>query len=432
METLQRLFPEKYWKLIPLLIVGGMFGCSVLQGHILNILNALWVLLTFVVALYLTARVLAPKLLPIDEDSAEEVAAARQTFFDFLQGPLSGWRRPILTLVRNGKVVKPHDHAKVETDEEEITYQRGVILTDSTSVIALRTGTGVSRIVGPGPEDEGKVESGVIFTDFEEEIDSVIDLRPQLRTELITAQTREGIPVEVRVTAIFTLHGTKSRRMRELADPESRWPFTWRRASVMQAIHSRRIVHKGEEEERTAWNDRVMAIAIPTLRQLIARYSLDYLTAPLTAERHPRFDIRQELIKRVQHELDTSDEFNRGTGIQVRFMAVSVMRPPHKVIQQRIDAWKQDWHKRETEILGQAEADAVSLREQARAQAQGELTARINDALQEAKATGTLNSDLITLRFLESMEKMAKDPTTRALLTFDSLNILQQLREMLK
>ena len=59
------------------------------------------------------------------------------------------------------------------------------------------------------------------------------------------------------------------------------------------------------------------------------------------------------------------------------------------------------------------------------------MTARINDALKEAKASGTNNSDLITLRFLEAMEKMAKDPTTRALLTLDSLKILKQLREML-
>jgi hypothetical protein len=67
----------------------------------------------------------------------------------------------------------------------------------------------------------------------------------------------------------------------------------------------------------------------------------------------------------------------------------------------------------------------------ARAQVQGEMTARINDALKEAQASGTGNHDLITLRFLEAMEKMAKDPTTRALLTLDSLKILQQLRQML-
>ncbi len=35
------------------------------------------------------------------------------------------------------------------------------------------------------------------------------------------------------------------------------------------------------------------------------------------------------------------------------------------------------------------------------------------------------------LRFLEALEKMSKDPTTRALLTFDALKMLNQLRELL-
>jgi hypothetical protein len=61
---------------------------------------------------------------------------------------------------------------------------------------------------------------------------------------------------------------------------------------------------------------------------------------------------------------------------------------------------------------------------------QGEMTARINDILQEAKESDTARSDLVMLRFLEAMEKMSKDPTTRALLTFDSLKMLNQLRDL--
>ncbi len=35
------------------------------------------------------------------------------------------------------------------------------------------------------------------------------------------------------------------------------------------------------------------------------------------------------------------------------------------------------------------------------------------------------------LRFLEALEKMSKDPTTRTLLTFDALKMLKRLRELL-
>jgi len=136
-------------------------------------------------------------------------------------------------------------------------------------------------------------------------------------------------------------------------------------------------------------------------------------------------------VEIVRRELNEANEFAHESGLQVLFMAVTVMTPPPPVLVQRVAAWQREWSKRKTEIMGRAEAEAMLLREQARAQVQGEMTARINDALQEAKASGTNNSDLITLRFLEAMEKMAKDPTTRALLTLDSLKILKQLREML-
>lgn len=111
-------------------------------------------------------------------------------------------------------------------------------------------------------------------------------------------------------------------------------------------------------------------------------------------------------------------------------MAVPLMWPSSVVQHQRIESWKSKRHHLIHEIEGRAEAEAIRTREMVRVQAQGEMMTRIKDALKEAQASGTDNRDLITLRFLEALEKMVKDPTTRALLTPDSLNILQQIRQM--
>jgi hypothetical protein len=191
------------------------------------------------------------------------------------------------------------------------------------------------------------------------------------------------------------------------------------------------MLNKDNTSQRTGWTDIAMAVAVPQLRQIIARYTLDYLTAPLGQPQHPRFAIRDELVGYVRQRLEVGDPFSPPTGIDMRFMAVPLMWPSTDVQRQRIESWKNEWRRRTDEIEGRAEAEAIRTREMARAQVQGEMTARINDALKEAKASGTGNHDLITLRFLEAMEKMAKDPTTRALLTLDSLKILQQLRDML-
>jgi hypothetical protein len=436
MKTLRRLFSEKTVKRLPLLLVVAMFSCAMLGQNIQSLFNAAWILVTFIAAGFITFLILAPKLLPID-DSAEEHRGALRVFLYYLIGLPTG-----LALVREGKVVSPLPAGKpgARFEDDEYYSPRGVVVTDSTSIVALKTETGISRATGPGVViEEGRPRSGVVFTDFEEEIDTIIDLRPQLRFAMIKAQTRDGILVDVRVGAFYGLKGTRALKMKDLARPHSPQktnPFAWREASAMNALRGRRIERKVDKDEKAEWGDRVMAIAVPNLRQIIARYPLDNLTAPFTANppfpRHPRFIIRGELIETVRRELDANDDFKRSSGLEVRFMTVSIMWPPPQVIKQRIESWKDNWRKKETEILGQAEADAVVKHEQARAQAQGEMTARIYDTLQEAKDSGTLSGDLVTLRFLEAMEKMAHDPTTRARLTIDSLDILRQLREMLK
>lgn len=431
MKTLRRLLPNWSTKLAFMLAVIAMFGCAFLNTE--SSFDVYWVIGTGLITAVITFLIIAPKLLPIT-DTREEYFGAYRIFRTHLFGG-----QPSLTLVRDGKVVSTAQSATAHTrspDEEREWYPRGVIVTDGTSVMALRTGTGISRVVGPGTE-RGQSPSGVIFTNWYETIDTIVDLRPQLRLIFADAPvqmtTRDGIPINVRTLAFFTLKGTKARRMCDLARVPMRYPppFTWRKSSVLQTIGTMRIQRKGDKDEKTGWSDQVLAVAIPELRQLVAQHTVDYLTAPLTAPRHPRFAVRDELVKNVRQKLDTNDEFHRDAGVDIRFMAVPIMMPPKQVLQQRIDSWKNEWRKREAEIQGLAEAEALRTREQARAQIQGEMTARINDALKEAEASGTSRSDLITLRFLEAMEKMAKDPTTRALLTLDSLKILNQLREML-
>ena len=326
----------------------------------------------------------------------------------------------------------------------------GVVVADSTSVVALRTDTGTSRVEGAYLDENGRPHSGVIFTEPEEEIDAVIDLRPQLRRTPTKAQTRDGITVDVAVIAFFAPRYTRARKMKELyqlahpsrADATAKPPrpvhypppFAWRRASMIQALNSRRIERAGERTKKTDWGDRIMEIAIPRLRDLISEYTVDELTAWSTTDKfpkHPRYVIRDQLREIVTRELNADDEMRHPTGIDLRFMGVSPPMPPDEVIQRRIQAWTEEWRKKEADVFAQADAEAMLTRELARAQVQGEMTARINDIFEEARAADTPSGDLVVLRFLEAMDKMAGNPMTRALLPYDSMKMLRQLRELL-
>ncbi|MBP7686603.1 MAG: hypothetical protein KA765_01785 [Thermoflexales bacterium] len=427
-RRLQKLSPG--W--LAALALLSLFSCVVLNAR--PSFDLIWIALTALLAGGVTFLVLAPKLLPIANTRAEYNGAYRLFGRYLFNGRIP------MSVVRDGKVVAaasvtpPKGKPNGKPDEEREASGRGVIVTDSTSVIVLRTTTGISRIVGSGTERD-QSPSGVIFTEWNEEIDTIIDLRPQIRLTLppFPATTNDGMTVDAKVIAFFSLKRVKSRRMRDLVKEPMRWPppFIWHTHPMWQALNARRTLRKDDKPQRTGWADGILTVAVPQLRQIIARYTLDYLTAPLGQPKHPRFAIRNELVDFVRQRLDVGDEFNRPSGLDVRFMAVPLMWPSSDVQRQRIESWKNEWRRRTDEIEGRAEAEAIRTREMARAQVQGEMTARINDALKEAQASGTGNHDLITLRFLEAMEKMAKDPTTRALLTLDSLKILQQLRQML-
>ena len=417
-----------------LAIVGILVAMSLCAVWNSSTFDLWWILLTFVGAIMITALVIAPLLLPIEEN-ADERWMMQRVFRRFLMGE----PQPI-AVVRDGQIVSQ------TTSYTSSGYApRGVIVTDSTSVVALRTSTGISRVQGAYIDEEGHPHSGVMFTNYEEEIDAIIDLR----RKPITAQTRDGITVEVAVVAFFAPRYAQARRLRaldQLQHPQHATtgakraagavayppPFAWRRSSIVQALKTRRIERAGEQSRKTEWYDRILEIAIPRLRDLISEYTVDQLTAWTTTnfDKHPRYIIRNKLREIVIQELNADDDVRRPTGIDVRFMAVSAPQPPDEVIQRRIQAWAEEWRKREADIFAEAEAEAILTRELARAQVQGEMTARINDILQEAKAADTDSRDLVMLRFLEAMEKMSKDPTTRALLTFDALRMLQQLRDL--
>jgi hypothetical protein len=427
-------------------IIGMLLVMSVCAVWNASAFDLLWIIGTFALAVLVMAAVAGPLLLPI-ADNPDERREASKLFLRFLRGS-----RLYMALVRNGQVLAEKKPENVDIDDD---YIRGVIVADSASVIALRTATGIARVEGAYLDENDRPHSGVIFTLPEEEIDAIIDLRPQLRRKPTTAQTRDGITVDVTVTAFYTPRYTRARRLRELhelthpapsahdapAGTKPRRPvhypppFAWRRSSIVLALNTRRVERVGDRPRKTDWGDRIMEIAIPRLRDLISEYTVDELTAWSTTDKfsntHPRYVIRNQLREMVTRELGLDDEMRRATGIELRFMAVSPPQPPKEIIERRIQAWTEEWHKKEADVFAQADAEAMLTRELARAQVQGEMTARINDIFQEARAADTPSGDLVVLRFLEAMDKMAGNPMTRALLPYDSMKMLKQLRELL-
>jgi hypothetical protein len=164
--------------IIMMLVV--MSACAVWNASAFDLV---WIFGTFGAAILITMAIVAPLLLPI-EDDPEERRRVGELFRRFLSGS-----NLYVALVRNGKV-----QAESKPPDIEVRSIYGVVVADSTSVVALRTETGTSRVEGPYLDENGRPHSGVIFTVPEEVIDAVIDLRPQLRRTPTKAQTRWTLP----------------------------------------------------------------------------------------------------------------------------------------------------------------------------------------------------------------------------------------------
>ena len=135
-----------------------MLVWSIVQGYVFNVI---WIMATFAIAFLLAFLVISTMLLPVD-NSAEEKNELRDLFIRFLMGEYL-----YFVVVREGKVVAPATKEKRKTRVKEKekpkppaegpwVYGRGAILTDGSSVVVMKTETGISQVIGPGSTDEGK------------------------------------------------------------------------------------------------------------------------------------------------------------------------------------------------------------------------------------------------------------------------------------
>lgn len=380
-------------------LVGGLISVLVVFG----ILGAF-----FALTLWLTGSF----VLPVNARDHRETAAARQMLFRFATGiPVA------MAVVREG-VVEPGPNG----ESREHVSGGGVIDVDSTSAVTLHTSIGFSRIEG----------TGLVFTHETERLMHLIDLRIQLRTQEFEYLTRDGIPIKARVTVRFQIDRTEFNKDLHAHDPKAPYPapLKWSRHRVERALSVLQVADS--EGHLTRWSDRPLLIAQGMLRSIIAEYTFDGLIAPQDPAKHPRKEIRALLDQRLRVAMAER-------GIKILTTAVGVIFPADfdaektfdpqnpvidKLTEQRIKAWKAEWESRMIKVTAEGQAESDRRRALARTQAQMELITRVTQALEQGAPTIINNQDQITRRFLDTLQKMAKEPYIRSQLAEENIILL--------
>ena len=256
-------------------------------------------------------------------------------------------------------------------------------------VLALARGQGFSRAAGPG----------FIMLHPAEVITDVIDLRRQLRSQPVQANTRDGIPIATTVIVIFQV------RQQELDAHDGGPLYPYDREAIFQVSYANSSDGRFTRDWTEQLGPRAAAILVDELAQyrLNDLYQEDASIAP--------FAMMQQTIKRqLERHADQ-------IGIQILGVGIGHLQLPEEVVEQRIKTWQVNWERQIQVQRAVSDAEAERRLKNARARAQIEIIHNITQNIEAMRHAGNANlTQIVMLRMIEALEEATSDPVVQMIL----------------
>ncbi|MEA3397149.1 MAG: hypothetical protein U9R05_06770, partial [Chloroflexota bacterium] len=232
-----------------------------------------------------------------------------------------------------------------------------------------------------------------------------------------------GIRIRVPCSSIFQIRGAD-----QPLRPKQPWPY--RKSAAITAFLAAEVNPQGksplEAHKARSWINLPLQLAVHKLKQVIAKYSLDELFAirGRLPEKLPRIAIAGTVRGFMKQEMAAVGINIIGGGVGNRVVPLD-----EEVVKQRIDSWKATQMRKIMVNKGKAEAEYLKQLEKVRGNALEELTDSLKQQSDMLQAAGPDTSMLlITLRLLETLEGIARDPHIEPLLPESTQSVLATLR----
>jgi regulator of protease activity HflC (stomatin/prohibitin superfamily) len=303
--------------------------------------------------------------------------------------------KPVGVKVVNGLPEIAPDNEAVD----KIGGPAGLLVTDGMAALVERGG-GFSRIVGPSPNALGPFER----------VRAVFDLRNLSRTKTEMAHTKDGIEVKVEATVSFML--MEQMKDEQIPQPQAREParhllLAWLGFRVKANKPPGKLPASPEAMRLIAyempagvnWDSTVSS----GIGDVIPQKMLDELWAPEPefVERNPRRTIVKDLFEKGRENLHKR-------GIELVDINLGPLMVPDSVVARRREWWQAFWKKDERITEAKGEAEALQLREMARAEAQTRMINILAQGIQDLDSFSVARlSEVITLRFIDAIEGIA-------------------------
>lgn len=302
-----------------------------------------------------------------------------------------------IQIIRDGKMAWSYP----PSDTFKMIGPGFVIIDVGHAVVFENTGR-ITRIYG----------SGFVQTVRFEMISAIVDLR--LQQEEITVEdafTRDYIPLTIHPTLFYRVR-VNEERLRLSGQQQ----YEFEEGDIRRAV-------LGVSD----WREATLAAAKSITRDIVASYYLDDIYDPMETRSQRGLSSPRQLLQ--QQLWDRLNEVTENWGVRVNEIRIGDIKAPEQVCNRMMDTWEAVREKEAMISRGEGETEVYRMTELARAKAQMEMITAITQGFKRMQDAGVgVPADLIALRFIEALERMAADPATKMLLPFDVSETLRALR----
>jgi regulator of protease activity HflC (stomatin/prohibitin superfamily) len=305
----------------------------------------------------------------------------------YFEGALPAPNQRPLSPTLPTNIIEENEALPITLSASFLTLKAGIVR--SHYALALARGQSFSRPAGPG----------FVMLNPKEIITNVIDLRRQVRTQSVQANTRDGIPVETNLTVVFRVRQV----IPEHNEDDILYPYD--REAIFHVSYANSV----DGRSLRNWTEQISRRAAAILIDELAQYRLNDLYQD-DASIAP-FDMIQQTIKR---QLDRNTE---QLGVQILAVSVGHLQLPPEVVDQRIKSWQVNWERQIRVQKAVGDAEAGRRLKNARARAQIEIIHNITQNIDAMRRAGNNNlTQIIMLRMIDALEEATGDPTVQMIL----------------
>lgn len=341
---------------------------------------------------------------------------AHETLNRLVFGRLGGY--PFI-VAKEGQVTRAKDRFA-----RDVGGPATLVVYNDTAVVTEQYGA-LKRILGAGKH----------YLERFEKVWETIDLRPQRWVYEVFALTKEGIPISCQADISFRIAGPAWHPDQE---QDKKRPYPFSEEAVLLAATAKWVRKQEDGDVHMPWTDRLLiGFTEGPLRNILAEYRLDWLTAPpQPGQQPPRDEIRQRLESELEQSVGKVGarllkvELGR---IEVKARDEEVSAQLDEIVsRQRIEAWHAEWQRRA--LVSKAEGEAELLRmDMARIQAQADMVVTLTEALQSTLTRqGAIEPYILALRFVEALRWMSYNTISRDFMPPEAMLTLNRLQEVLQ